>query len=1159
MVSVKQILWSRLVLTGLGAVLLALLIWFFGPLLRPLEPWPIRAALAALTLLVWICAAWLIHRRRGRTESELTKGLVPDAATAPDPGAEESEAVAAKFAAALAALKRARGSRGYLYEQPWYVIIGPPGSGKTTVLMNSGLRFPLAADLGLLDTQGAIMGAGGTRHCEWWFTDQAVLIDTAGRYTTQDSDAQLDRTGWESFLETLRRTRSRQPLNGVIVAISVGELLASPAERVSHARTVRTRINEISAKLAVRMPIYVVLTKMDLVAGFAEFFDDLDAERREQVWGTTLALQEGLPAAEVKGELETLVARLNDRLLDRLQAERSAERRALIAGFPAQVASLIQPVIEFLEAAVGQTRFDKPSLFRGLYFTSGTQQGTPIDRLTGTLASAFGIDQRRIPSLRAEHGRSYFLTRLLRQVIFGEAMLVSEPPGMARRRQWIRAGAFATVLILCLGAGMAIWLQARAAKADTDQFASALASYEAQAARFGGDRIVDADLPRLAPVLDQARQLPFADASGFSFVPGLSQRGELAAASHGVYRHALERAFFPRLIWRLESEMRANMNRPDFLYEATRVYLMLGGKATLNAAAIRDWMVSDWAISYPGVTQAPLRESLSRHLDALLANPLPDIALDGALVADARRGFANISMGQRVYSRIRGSEEAHALPPWTPADALGATGGRYFFRPSRKPLTEGIPGFLTVAGFYDVLAPKLGPTARDVLSESWIAGGSSVPGAGSDTSTIERDVMALYVADYIRAWDTLLADLAIVAPRNMQEGVEELYVLGSPQSPIRDMLVAVAKQLTLSTPPPAAAGAASAPAKAPSPADVMKSPEQPAPPTQTLEDKYRALRDSVGKGPGAPIDLVLNLVNDLQKQLSNPAGAPSASAPTAVSDPARLLRAEAMRQPLPLSLWLQTLATSADALRGGDAKQQARTAFNAPNGPAAICKQAVEGHYPFRADAPRETPPEDFARLFAPGGLLDAFFTQHLRAYVDQSPAGWKLQPVGGVEPPISEADLVQFQRAAAIRDVFFGAGGATPSVTFEITPISSDLVARRVLLDLNGVAVDYTHGPSRSTRVTWPGAQGMRSVRLTFEPPPSSGPPVIQGTGYWALFRVFGQGTLSQQGGAEEYLLTFHLGDREASFQIQAGSVNNPFGPSLLQAFSCPQLREGS
>ena len=135
--------------------------------------------------------------------------------------------------------------------------------------------------------------------------------------------------------------------------------------------------------------------------------------------------------------------RLNARLFDRLQAERNPDRRARIAMFPGQVASLEPVLMEFLQAAFGGTRDDPAPLLRGVYFTSGTQEGTPIDRLTGTLARAFGVDQTRAQSLQPVQGRSYFLERLLKEVIFGEALLVAHSPAAARRRLVLRTAGYA--------------------------------------------------------------------------------------------------------------------------------------------------------------------------------------------------------------------------------------------------------------------------------------------------------------------------------------------------------------------------------------------------------------------------------------------------------------------------------------------------------------------------------------------------------------------------------------------------------------------------------------------------------------------------------------------------------------------------------------------
>jgi len=176
------------------------------------------------------------------------------------PQASESADMAAvrqRFEEALVTLKNARfgpqkqgGLKGlagrlsgrYLYELPWYVIVGAPGSGKTTALRNSGLKFPLADRMG----EQAVRGVGGTRNCDWWFTDQAVLIDTAGRFTTQDSDQATDSASWGGFLDMLKRARPRQPLNGVLVTVSVSDLLTrTPTERQRYAATVRQRVQEL--------------------------------------------------------------------------------------------------------------------------------------------------------------------------------------------------------------------------------------------------------------------------------------------------------------------------------------------------------------------------------------------------------------------------------------------------------------------------------------------------------------------------------------------------------------------------------------------------------------------------------------------------------------------------------------------------------------------------------------------------------------------------------------------------------------------------------------------------------------------------------------------------------------------------------------------------
>ena len=795
---------SRWFLSFIGTALLAILVWFFGPLLTWLESWIVRLVIVLLMFVVWAGVNLLLDLLKRRRDADLTAGLT---ASADDMGAaakaEEVAALREKLTTALTLLKSAHGKRGYLYEQPWYAIIGPPGAGKTTALLNAGLRFPLAAEMG----QDAVAGVGGTRLCDWWFTDEAVLIDTSGRYTTQDSDAAVDRVGWEAFLDLLKRTRVRQPLNGVLVAIGLNDIARAPqAERVAHARAIRSRVKELEAKLGARMPVYLLFTKADLIAGFTEFFAGLDRDRRDQVWGTTFPLQTGEAGytQSFATEFRALVDRLDDQLLSRMQEERGPDQRAMIAGFPAQIASLEQPLAAFIQEAFGGSRLERAPMLRGVYFTSGTQEGTPIDRLTGSLSRAFGLDQRRLPSLRPEQGKSYFLGGLLRNVIFGEAMLVSEPPKAARRRMLLRAG--------CLRRRRTGLRPCR--RLDVDRAEQRRARHRRDAAGTGCLR---------------------EDSSGHAPRPGERRRpaAPRAAAGSGA-RVAVRRG--PS--WRAQRflEFRTVPGRQA----GGRVHHGLSPRARLRPAAAADLAAGgadarqaepaglplrgdqglpDAGRQRPGVRSRPgarlddaglaghlsrhsvrrsARRALMKHLDALLAEPLPAVQLDGDLVAQARSTFSRVSLAQRVYSRIKPSAAAQALPPWRPRDALGPAGVGVFVRASGKSMDDGIPGFLTIDGFHRVLLPGLVEAAKSVASESWVLGEKTeLDPNGPQMGALERDVITLYEADYIKAWEAMLNDLTVVPLRSLSQAAQDLYILASPQSPMKDLLVSIARQVTL--------------------------------------------------------------------------------------------------------------------------------------------------------------------------------------------------------------------------------------------------------------------------------------------------------------------------------------------------------------------------
>lgn len=1149
-----------------GVGVAAMLVWYLAPLVPGFDGVLARSLLILALVILWAGANGALSWARRRRENALARGVAEDDVAA-GPGDRDSRVAAAEVSRlrervnrALKSLRRGR-RRGYLYEQPWYVLIGPPGAGKTTALLNSGLNFP--ADR--LDDDQPVGGVGGTRLCDWWFADEAVLIDTAGRYTTQDSDKAVDRAGWEGFLDLLRRTRRRQPLNGAIVVVSLTDIAtADQAERAAHARAVRRRIVELTDRLRRRVPVYMVFSKADQLAGFNEYFDDLDAEARGQVWGMTFPLTAG--AGAFAPEFRLLLDRLDERLFERLQAERAPDRRALLGGFPLQLASLQEALADFLGQAFGGTRLDAAPFLRGVYFTSATQAGTPLDRLTGMLSRSFGVDQKHAPSLRPTAGRSYFLKRALGEVILGEAQLVATGSAWARRRRLLRIASLGTIGVATLAVSLGLWRAEATNRIAVERADEAIAGYRQQLAGAPLDPISDDDLPRVVPLLDMARSLPREPEGWVGSTSGLSQADKLKAIERSIYHRALERILLPRLIWRVEQQMRSQIDNPDFLYEATRVYLMLGGAGPVDPGLVRDWVTLDWQARFPGVLNGGMRDHLLAHLNALLSDPLPPVTLDGVLVETARASFSRVSVAARVYGRIRPEATAGAVPDWTPAAELGAAGAQLFARASGRPLSEGVPGFYTADGFQKVLLPNLVGATRAVADESWVLGhNETIPSNGPAIQALERDVVALYAADFQKHWDDVLGDLAVVPFADRPAAIQGLYLLSSPQSPMRDLLVSVSRQLALA-PAPAASGQAGAGDAATTEAPAGKKKvlgvvlgggdAMAIPAIADLERHYQPLLDFVGDGQAAPIAAVTRLIGALQQELAQ-LGPDAANVPAALQgsgDPVQLLLAEAQRQPQPVARWLQQIATAGKALIGGSVQRAAAAAFSGADGPGQLCRAVVSRRFPFTASSVDDAPLDDFARLFGPGGLFDAYFQGQIKPFTNTSGTAWRLQPVGGVTPPVSPATLAQFQRAAAVRDAFFPAG-PQPQIRFDLIPSPDSDPA---VLTLGSATVATTGPDARQVSLSWPGADGMNPARIAFGSAPADGigGGSIGASGPWALFRLLQQGQVSPSARPEEFVVSFQSGAQTARFILKAGSSRNPFSRNLLKGFQCPVLQ---
>jgi len=412
-------------------------------------------AVVLILLLYWRTLKWLQKRKAAPME----RGVIENTSAAPQ-GISEAAKMARlddlrkKFEDGVQKFRAAGKS---LYNFPWYMIVGEPGSGKTEAIRHCNVGFPPGL-------QDQFQGAGGTLNMNWWFTDHAVILDTAGRLMFE----QVESGGsgeWREFLKLLKKCRPQCPINGVFLVIPADSLIKDTADEIEQkASKIARQFDAVQRTLDVRFPVFVIVTKSDLINGFRDFFDGLDdPQLQHQIlgWSNPEPLDEPYNPEFIEQHLRMIQARLFRRRLGLIQEILSeehpgAEKRAVdtLYAFPQGITRIASRMTRYLELifSVGSKWSCKPLFFRGIYFTSSMREGSALDE---DLAESLGVPVESLPEGRVwERDRAYFLRDLFMKKVFREKGLVTDATNATkqhvRRRALVMVSAIVSVVFLLL-------------------------------------------------------------------------------------------------------------------------------------------------------------------------------------------------------------------------------------------------------------------------------------------------------------------------------------------------------------------------------------------------------------------------------------------------------------------------------------------------------------------------------------------------------------------------------------------------------------------------------------------------------------------------------------------------------------------------------------
>ena len=1156
-----------------GAVLMLVTIWWLGPQWTWREQHPLASvahrSLASLVLVLVPLLCWLVvlRRRYIRLQAERRQAVAAELdSVLPLVRAQEKA-----LDQGLSRFLDSAGGRRALYRLPWYLVIGDQHAGKSSFIDRTEQSFSLTridkAQARGSQAQPLAFPIG------WWVSNDAVIIDPPGAFIRQESlaDSLTDGPGsqqvppatparlWQHLLDWLLRNRSQRALNGLLLVVDLPALLhGTPEQRVALAHVLRTRLYEVSSQLGSRLPLYVVLTKFDLLDGFDQLYAGLSVAMREKMLGFTFKLDAvGTFDAwlEEYGEhYDQLVSQLFEQVVDRLDTLSSASQRARLFSLQAQLSGLRPILLGFLKEALASDRYTTPALVRGVYWSSVIQQGDMFNVFVREAAQPYKTELPLLEGKAQGKALAYFIQHAFGRVIYKEAGLAGDNIKVARsKRQLLWVGSGVGILAFCVA--IASWQ--RYSDINGAKAANVLAKSR-EYSHHEVDQRLDPTGRNLLEPLDQIRDAVSVFGDYRAAWPGVSDFGLYQGRAIGprvdeAYLSLLSKRFLPALASGVIDAMDAAPPGSEQQMAALRVYRMLEDRENRRPEWVEDWMARQWQQKFPG--QGQLQRDLMRHLKYALAYADADLPQYTQRIAVVQEALRKVPLAERVYASLKkqAADQLH-----TGLDLRNQVGPAFDVvyqsaGSSRRDDDVLLAPMLTAKGFKEYFEPRSQSFADMAIIDQWALGErSQLDYSDADREALSERLRNLYSADFIDSWRRALNAFSVADFLDLDHGVTILQQLTGPAAPLHRLLDTVKDNTSLSSTEGVDAGDE---AKAVLPKG-SKPEQQQAWAIQRAFAGLSAMLRATGEKPSYYDETLgaITAVHDYAKAVQDSPDRGKAALQAVHQrfsmtgqDPIGTLQRVSTGLPEPINHQVRKLADQTAQVLNIEALRELERRWDAEV--YSFFQQRLAGRYPFVARAP-DASLDDFEAFFGPKGRLQQFNDQYLKVFLKDNLEALQVGQQG--HSLIRRDVLEQLERADRIRETFFDQRGNL-SVQFSIEPLGLSANQRTSLLDLDGQLISYTHGPRQITGIVWPNTLGQQvrsNLTLLRQNGNSSS---LEYRGPWSMFRLFSRGSLNGRT-ATSVDLSFRTGDGVMRYRLNAEKAFNPITQEPFKGFKLPR-----
>lgn len=949
------------------------------------------------------------------------------------------------------------------YELPWYLMVGAETEGKTALLETSGLDFPLNINY----DKRTVTDKDSTQSFQWYFAEHAIFVDMPGNYiSSENSEESL--ALWQAFLRLFGKKRWKRPINGVILTISVDTLInKNEKELEDYAKDLRNRFDEISNAFKSKIPIYLLVTKTDKIEGFKEYFSSINEDEKAEILGVTFDDQEeSIDTSIIQPELESLLERLNSSILDKVHKEWDNDSRSKTLLFCHEFSVLFEKLNMFAEIGFAQTRYRKPLMLRGIYFTSAqNQQNLPMTQ---------EFEQNTVAKTVSKKGM--FIQKVLTNVIFPESDIIAMDTNYKRKYRTRNIAALAVSIILAIGITI-YWVQDFNSRLNTlDSIEKNMANYIkvhktiSSEADFKEALVSLNNIYEIKKISEKHRANDFWRIAYFK----IDERNK-TIEEH--YKKALQTILLPRVANLLEEQIIANIGDYDLTWESTKAYVMLNNQKRMDKEFLKVWMATGWSHIYPNLTKT--QNDLNMHFDNLLAYGFAPYRLNEDTLALSRKHLLEVGQEALVYKELKNIAAERNLENFQFSRSLGSYASAF----------EGsdyiIPGFYTKQGYKSIIIGEGKGLVRKLVENNWVVGYST------DLSEAELDelyakVQNYYFEDYKKYWVIALNRLIIPNYKSISELNNQLTTLTSGTSPIIGVLKSLKENTMIYTPAEELQIKAQKTLKngnavtSIASKDAIEKAKKITDNTSVKNIRdyftvYHTLLDENSR-PTSKLATAMSKLNTVYQEMTSIYGSvtPENDAYTIVIDRISGRHEPIVMQisplPRPVDKWFKKALTNDWQYLLTQTKKHINAQFNIEV--LGFYHDKLRGRYPlFKKSRKHDSKLEDFEEFFKKDGVLDSFYKRYISSFVtlNTRSRSYKFKRIDGSRMNIKSKFMNSMIIAEDIRKAFFNSKGEYLSSTIYFKPHALGRKLAQMEFNYDNNYISYEHGPIKSKKVIWP------------------------------------------------------------------------------------------